>query len=240
MRRRILLSVALAGVTTWLVAWGLAVCIPMQGLPFEQATSPIVPDLKWRWVVSHYHATGSCLLSAFRQRHPPLWFSDYRNDPPVLDKDGTEWRAFAERLPAWAPMEFSRAEESGPWEKEVVARGWPWLAFRAEMLSFKAEPDEIGGAISLSSRFFDQSLPCWPLWKGLLSNVLVYAAAWWGLLGMLSWSRGRIRRVQGKCAACGYRLYGLKSDRCPECGADVSPSAGTPSPIRACDSRDRA
>src|SRR3954466_10734287 len=45
------------------------------------------------------------------------------------------------------------------------------------------------------------------------------------LVGLwLLWRGWRGRRVGDapSCAACGYSLVGRSSDRCPECGADVS------------------
>ncbi len=59
------------------------------------------------------------------------------------------------------------------------------------------------------------------VWTGMLLNTAVYGLALALLVAGHAWVR-RTRRVRrGQCAACGYRLTGLRSRRCPECGVEV-------------------
>lgn len=51
------------------------------------------------------------------------------------------------------------------------------------------------------------------------------AALWWWLMVPLAWlTIGRRDSTHGRCAGCGYDMAGLSGERCPECGAAVSPT----------------
>lgn len=64
--------------------------------------------------------------------------------------------------------------------------------------------------------------PIRPVWRGLLGNAAIYAAACWTAVGGVRWSWRRLRHKRGACVACGYDLAGLpKGSGCPECGAGV-------------------
>jgi len=62
---------------------------------------------------------------------------------------------------------------------------------------------------------------------GLILNPIIYAVPMWVLLLLISTGVGslvrRSRRRKGACSRCGYNIQGLP--KCPECGAESSPSA---------------
>jgi hypothetical protein len=62
-------------------------------------------------------------------------------------------------------------------------------------------------------------LPVRPLWPGFAINTIFYAAIMWFLFFAPGAIRKRVRRKRGQCAACGYSLRDITSDKCPECGA---------------------
>ena len=66
-----------------------------------------------------------------------------------------------------------------------------------------------------------ECLPLRPLWPGIVSNTVVYFAAFWLLFlgpGML---KRMLRRYRGRCPVCGYDLRGTTHERCPECGNSI-------------------
>jgi hypothetical protein len=60
--------------------------------------------------------------------------------------------------------------------------------------------------------------PLCPLWPGFAINTMFYAAIVWVLFAAPGAIRRRVRRKRGQCAACGYSLREITSEKCPECG----------------------
>lgn len=64
-------------------------------------------------------------------------------------------------------------------------------------------------------------LPYYPWWRGVVVNVAVFGAVWFGLLFVPGIVKRRLRGRRGACVACGYALVGLGAGvKCPECGGD--------------------
>lgn len=121
-----------------------------------------------------------------------------------------------------------------PWPAKDVslyhsARGWPFLALWCE---FKTSPTLPWsglprGGIRLpwprvKPAWYTPpppvtTLPFFPLWTGLVGDTMVYAAAWWVVLGRVGRARERLRVHRGRCARCGYDRRGLGDVPCPEC-----------------------
>ena len=73
-------------------------------------------------------------------------------------------------------------------------------------------------------RFYADSsrvIPLAPIWFGFAVDTLFYAAIWLFLMYLLA-GPGIIKRTfrhsRGYCIRCGYDLYGMDHDNCPECG----------------------
>ncbi|MCC6678395.1 MAG: hypothetical protein IT436_14755 [Phycisphaerales bacterium] len=67
-----------------------------------------------------------------------------------------------------------------------------------------------------------------PFGAVLVPDMHIAAMLIWNIIvagGMVTW--GCLERVprKGVCGSCGYSLAGLRSERCPECGAGVRPGA---------------
>jgi hypothetical protein len=57
-----------------------------------------------------------------------------------------------------------------------------------------------------------------PVWSGLLLNTAIYGAMLYAVISIPPVIVGLRRRLTNRCHPCGYRLDGLTTDACPECG----------------------
>lgn len=118
--------------------------------------------------------------------------------------------------------------------------GWPLRAFECEnpsdvALQFKASAMRVragpkapriqggwqladfqGGAFQGTWR----AVPHRPIWSGLIANIVIHAAIWFGLIFGVAMLRRKQRIAAGRCGNCGYdlRSSGIAHERCPECG----------------------
>lgn len=132
----------------------------------------------------------------------------------------------------------------GQESKQVIARGWPcpalWHEYTyarerdpasADPAAWRSYPVASahltpGGArlgsseleFGVRARTVPRAIPLRPVWPGLIADTLFYALLFAGLHRLSAWGRRTRRRRRGRCAACGYDLFGLNSPTCPECG----------------------
>jgi hypothetical protein len=80
--------------------------------------------------------------------------------------------------------------------------------------------DQSGAVISGNSggAIGEYALPYRIIFPGFAINTIFYAAIVWGLFAVPGAVRRRVRRKRGQCAACGYLLRDITSEKCPECG----------------------
>jgi len=58
-----------------------------------------------------------------------------------------------------------------------------------------------------------------PVWVFAAFSIAAFIATWWLNLRLVTMSR---RREDGLCWKCGYRLEGIDSKHCPECGVAIN------------------
>jgi len=114
---------------------------------------------------------------------------------------GEEWAVwFVNRTGAMATAEeIMRPPASGTTTRPVMRNAW--------VLS----PGARGEASIV--------VPLRVVWMGMLGNILVWSAAWLGVMTLVSAVRMARRQRAGGCLGCGYARQGLDAAAaCPECG----------------------
>jgi len=140
----------------------------------------------------------------------------------------------APELPSWIdpPDEDDQFVTSMKW----IGAGWPAICLRTHSRFDMMDVDpnrkqwKSGYVIErgfVTERFSARVLPLDPVPSGLAINGAAWTGAWLvPLLGVAIGRRG-MRRVRGRCPACGYDLRGSTGDVCPECGRS-NPRANHP------------
>ncbi len=102
------------------------------------------------------------------------------------------------------------------------ARGWPFLALWCHLDEAAPSGHTVRGGITLSSASVTTGaarvLPWLPIWRGLILNMLIYAAAWLVVILVYRRLRAAVRRRRGRCPRCNYDRR-KSAGPCPECGA---------------------
>jgi hypothetical protein len=126
---------------------------------------------------------------------------------------------------------------------QYCSAGWPIHAFegyRIAQIAPRASPLEPHRATSVAHYGalpfepdpptpFSVVLPLRPLWRGLVTNSLIYAFPCFLTLWGLSLARARRRARRAACTNCGHSLHG--SSRCPECGTPLSAARQGPTGV---------
>lgn len=145
-------------------------------------------------------------------------FTDVQN----LDSETPRW------VDAFLPDEKLATLERLKREQIVEAAGWPFLAFcggvEVDESSQTVKPE--WSILPWGPRPGDdlddvRLVPLWPVWGGLLFNVILYSWVFWIVISSLWWVRRIVRQHFGRCVHCGYDLRGrtASSRACPECGS---------------------
>ncbi len=165
-------------------------------------------------------------------------YEDFRegrcfDDPPI--------RGGGARPRWYRPSVGYDEAEAALWSVQVVeASGWPFRAFVSEVriaaLSERSpfyQVDVRGGVVVVDIRDYinrpdrDWDRQYWGdlvvipyriLPFGLVANTVCWAIICWLVMAGTSIARGTVRRRLGLCRCCGYRLKGVESSYCPECG----------------------
>ncbi len=230
LKRRLLIIAIflLAGaVVNVAVAWGCAAWIDVR---------PSRPRTGWQddaslsrdfgWVIKRRDAFGATRVTAMMRRQPinmSMLFGLIR-----IKTEPQDYEPLAEILPRWSALaDVSQRRQiervtTFAWED---ARGWPCRTLRCRWDPTQGSASFSGG-ISLTPRrsttpikFLDmRALPCSPVWQGIMSNTLFYAAILWLVIPGPFVLRRFLRVRRGLCLACGYDLRHGEHEACPECG----------------------
>lgn len=111
--------------------------------------------------------------------------------------------------------------------ERTVAFGLPLRAFK-----YSTVTDYSGGGtiVTAQTESFGRfaGLAVFPIWPGLIVNVICYSALFY--LTCVGWRAWRIQRALSRmaCWQCGYDLRRSVSPRCPECGVEWQSSERNP------------
>lgn len=231
-------SVLLGAVSGVLVAWALAAWLPHRTLT------------KRYNVVLSATSGGNGFVSVFEIRGTGMI---RRGWGPGLQARPAFWGELADS--ATIALKFKSADQDRSWGalpaalestrrltagvRVEDARGWPFLALWCSLdeaaIQGVGGGDPAPGGIRLSrpgpkaTPGHFRALPMRPIWSGLARNTAVYAGAWLAVLLVLRLGQRILRRIRGRCLACGYDVRGLAC--CPECGR---PRSG-PAPVSSAD-----
>lgn len=114
----------------------------------------------------------------------------------------------------------------------IEMRGWPARAVWCDYDTWAPAPTTRGALVIPGvhlaphplNAVYPRTLPYWPIWSGLAINVLFWSIVAATPIHGLRVVRRRVRRLRGRCLACGYELVGISAAaRCPECGRSPVP-----------------
>ncbi len=224
---RVILSLVLGVVTTYLVAWGLLNARLLSGpVPVQAAGVWTAADPGWTVCMSS--RVGVVGLEVTGSYANPDSRGAYFNN--------AGWHGNPMTLPAWSLVDrVSPSELFQGWNSTNLARcifweraaGWPRIAVVEREV---ADPPglwptrQFGASIRVGGNGDAWSgvvFAVRPVWGGFVVDVGVFAVMWAGLL----WGFGVLWRLlrtrDGRCPKCRYDLSGLTGGVCPECGAAV-------------------
>lgn len=245
--RRLILSLALGVLTLALVCFALPLAVvKASGTPWDVGhwavdANSTPPDTWWAasgdsrgpWPIAragHYTRWAHPLVDRidmrriifvgsldsqafFNQNTPPNWAGtisvDFREgfDQVISTATGWPFRAFrGEQWIRWSPAPIPALPQVtlGPNAIPVLV---PEPMERTVSLWLVA--DTVSGS---------WAIPYAPIWRGLSSDLLIFAAFWFLVLSLASLRRA-LRRRRGLCNRCAYDLKGLPpGSPCPECG----------------------
>ncbi len=245
---RVVLNYLLLGfVTTWAVAWGLALLPPGRDRQTSSVTISPTPHLdrdinfttlrgvgsvRIGFATSDIWSDGfsrSVLLSA------PMRLREELDDPTIsrftLAIDPSHDGAWGHRSDSY---EF-QADTARPVGVDD-ARGFPalshWCSWEAFVpiggwgFHIHAKRGPIGGiqippltrvARNIHGPVF-RALPYMPIWSGLALNTAFYALLFFVCVRLVKGTRHLLRFRTGRCPRCGYDLLGSFTGPCSECG----------------------
>ena len=227
MKRRLLtlaIFLLLGAVVNVAVAWGCAITINVFAVIPYGASNPVGDD---HWSVNRWRRPGGARISSTRYRKGHYGRTNVSPFEVI-----PEWGRLAN------PMDEFYLDSTAMEQRVIDARGWPMLSLWCEVESTHHSDDYgtvragihggINGGIEapllpqwrvVAGLTQPRVLPLRPIWRGFLTNSLLYAAILWIVLFARRDVRQFIRRKRGLCLACGYDLRHADHAACPECGA---------------------
>lgn len=211
MTARILFSLLLGALTTWLIAILCAASISPTMI--SGAAGPKAPT----WTFRQWRTFG----------HISNNFGPAFDDRKILGYEGPK----PALVPSWSHMhrppvqsDYDPASLNYVWWNET-GLGWPLCTFihtttydgRSNTPNFIIAKS---GALEYNLRNRAVHIPYIPNWSGFITTTLLLALPWYALLIGPGALRRHHRRHRGLCLGCGYDLRS-GGRVCPECGRDA-------------------
>jgi len=238
--RVVMVYLLLGFVTTWAVAWGLALKVVDRQLPTELLSSG--GEITGRVLYPQYYMTlGSSrigfasyeLLSHAGGSLVGPFFSGLTLDLKISFDTPTIMYPLATTGPhGWGQRH--QLYEAGLGSESFVgiddARGFPVLALWCGWEGASAiKTDSMVGGIQLGDTDWNGNpvnmrtvrvLPYYPIWSGLALNTVFYALVFFVLVRLVKGTRHLLRFRRGLCPLCKYdRVFDYRLP-CPECGCE--------------------
>src|SRR5262245_22651601 len=194
------------------VAWGVALWTDPTKRPGDIASS-MLSDTDFG-EIARVDATGYVLINFSRSHHSA---GSGKALPNVARVD------IKSELPAWSGLrrphaEYVRAsiDHDGVSEhRQVLASGWPclglwrsmfWTVLQAlqNVIFYRGLQGGFSTSLSPWQGLIERVAPMRPIWPGFALNTLIYATALWLAVAGPALVRRQLRRMRGRCPACGY------------------------------------
>lgn len=223
-------SVVLGLLTTVAIAWSCSLLSELSTASTLISSTEHVDNTLWRTSGVRYgfgHERESFLISDMRVDGASGNWRLHYGSPGSASVSADSVQLTGASISPTVPTEFG----------EIDRAGWPFRALesinhdRARItaprltISFSSSRQGIDHGLvidgvpgSLTSDW--RALPLKPIWTGLVLNVLIFGALWFGMMVAVRAGVRRSRRRAGCCAECGYDLRGNTGQRCPECGTE--------------------
>lgn len=119
------------------------------------------------------------------------------------------------------------------YSENTVTAGWPFLSFRYSKFSIRGimrgrSMDGLAGGVAIPGKrtaALGGRLPVVPVWPGAAMASALFSILIWLLAFCPGIARRALRRRQGRCQTCGYKITGVDYV-CSECGATISVPEG--------------
>jgi hypothetical protein len=225
----VLFFLLLGGLLNVAVAWAIALRVPPQHAnPSFKGRAPLIEDdfgcLFGQWEVEVRSEPGWMGIQSMRVRNRVVGAN--RAAGGVVSEE----TQLAKMLPSWEKalqtpgrsfaMHLRKQER-----RYLVATGWPCRTAWYEIEDVPGGSQrQIRGALDVGPRpvAANQLLPFRPIWRGLVTNSLLYGATCWLMVAGARTLRRWWRIKRGLCPACAYPVG--TSQLCTECGKLVKPS----------------
>ena len=167
---------------------------------------------------------------AWRSRHGLLYDRILWGTTTWSDRPNGFYRApqnviiISRALPHWSIWYTPQADElrMNAWGGAEVGVGFPLRHLTGHSIHEKTGNSVEVGIIHLRFRGSDIEIPTRLRYGRLLTNVVFLTILCYILLFSLSILTVTNRARRGKCTRCGYKLLGLTSGHCPECGEHIT------------------
>ncbi len=243
--RMVLVYLLLGFVTTWAVAWAIAL-IPVSNESFGHSEFSQVGSSTFESVRCSVDRGPGSLRIAFVG-----WRGELDDVSHALFEQTSFVGSNADDHDRWLNPNFSwsvqgfrgwgqrqKAAQRKPtdeWSRGFDdGRGFPalalWCSWRAkehnQMLAIDSDRPVFGG-ISISNLPgvpgppIPRALPYYPIWSGLALNTAFYALLFFVCVRLFKGTRHLLRFRKGRCPRCGYNLVMNFSQPCSECGHEA-------------------